>query len=167
MSSFPRCLSNLFLNVFPFGAFMTESGNSFPTLVILTGKDCFLMFSFLGPHEFESGVFPYLEIWLACSLTSFERFWYFFTIHILHLYCCILENYLLSLQTFIVCCIDVLFQPPACVSHLVLARSINPLFRNAVVALLPIIVEVNSSFLVYSKTNIMRILFLSYIGTYI
>ena len=41
-----QCLSNLFLNVFTFGAFTTESGNSFHTLVILTGKDCLLMFSF-------------------------------------------------------------------------------------------------------------------------
>ena len=41
-----QCLSNLFLNVFTFGAFTTESGNSFHTLVILTGKECFLMFSF-------------------------------------------------------------------------------------------------------------------------
>ena len=41
-----QCLSNLFLNVFTFGAFTTESGNSFQTLVILTGKECLLMFSF-------------------------------------------------------------------------------------------------------------------------
>ena len=35
-----QCLSNLFQNVFTFGAFTTESGNTFHTLVglILTGK---------------------------------------------------------------------------------------------------------------------------------
>ena len=42
-----QCLSNLFLNyVFTFGAFTTKSGNSFHTLVILTGKDCRLKFNF-------------------------------------------------------------------------------------------------------------------------
>ena len=33
-----QCLSNLFLNVLTFGAVTTGSGNSFPTLVILTGN---------------------------------------------------------------------------------------------------------------------------------
>ena len=35
-----QCLSNLFFNVLTFEAVTTESGNSFHTLVILTGKDC-------------------------------------------------------------------------------------------------------------------------------
>ena len=45
-SSSLQCLSNLFLNVLTFGAVTTESGNSFHSFVILTGKDCRLKFNF-------------------------------------------------------------------------------------------------------------------------
>ena len=45
-SSSLQCLSNLFLNVLTFGGVTTEFGNSFHTLVILTGKDCRLKFNF-------------------------------------------------------------------------------------------------------------------------
>ena len=43
-SSFFQCLSNLFLNVFTFGAVTVLSGNSFHTFTILMGKHSFLIF---------------------------------------------------------------------------------------------------------------------------
>ena len=41
-----QCLYNMFFNVLTCGAVTTVSGNSFHTLVTLTGKDCRLKFNF-------------------------------------------------------------------------------------------------------------------------
>ena len=49
LSSYFQCLFNLLLNVFTFGAFTTESFNSFNTLTILTVNDC-LLFRFEPPY---------------------------------------------------------------------------------------------------------------------